>query len=181
MSKKIADYISSFQNISAIRFLLLDVDGVMTDGSIGYTSSGDELKTFDIKDGAGIKYWFDAGHDAGIVSGRTSPAIIRRGEELGIRYISLKEKDKLPAAEKMLDKAGVTFSETAVIGDDLPDIPLIRRAALGIAVGDAVEEVKDAARCITNNSGGHGAVRESIEAILKTQGRWQDILARYNQ
>lgn len=179
MSKKFAEILPNIREITAIRFLILDVDGVMTDGSIGYTSNGDEVKTFDSKDGVGIKYWIRAGHHAGIISGRSSPAVVRRGEELGINLITLKSPDKLPAAEKMLADAGVNFSETAVIGDDLPDIPLIRRAALGIAVGDAVPEVKEAARCITINSGGHGAVRETVEAILKAQGRWQDILAKY--
>ena len=181
MSKKFADILTSFQKISAIRFLILDIDGVMTDGSIVYTSSGEELKSFDVKDGAGINCWLQAGHGIGIISGRASPIILRRSGELGIERVSMAAKDKLPAAEKMLADAGVTFSETVAIGDDLPDIPLISRAALGVAVGDAAADVKDAARCITNNSGGRGAVRETIEAILKAQGLWQCVIARYYQ
>lgn len=179
MSKEFAKILPEMDNISSIRFLLLDVDGVMSDGKIGYTNNGDEIKSYDSKDGVGIKYWLRAGHQAGIITGRTSPTVTRRGEELGISLITMLAKDKLPAAEKMLAEAGVAFSEVVVMGDDLPDIPLIRRAALGVAVGDAVQEVKDAARCVTMNKGGYGAVRETIEAVLKAQNRWQGILDRY--
>ena len=179
MSKKFGEILPNVREIPALRFLILDVDGVMTDGSIGYVSNGDELKSFDSKDGVGMKYWMRAGHHIGIISGRTSPAVTKRGEELGVQFIAQKVADKLSVAEKMLAEAGVSFSETAVIGDDLPDIPLIRRAALGVAVADAAPEVKDAARCITINPGGRGAVRETVEAILKAQDRWRDILARY--
>lgn len=161
--------------------MILDIDGVMTDGSIGYTSAGDEVKTYDAKDGVGIKYWIRAGHRAGIITGRSSPTVTRRGEELGIELITMLAKDKLPAAEKMLSDAGVTFSETVILGDDLADIPLIRRACIGVAVGDAAAEVKEAANCITINKGGKGAIRETIEAILKAQDRWKDILNRYYQ
>lgn len=179
MSKEFGEIVPKMKKVDAIRFLILDVDGVMSDGLIGYTSGGDEVKFFDSKDGVGIKYWIRAGHQAGIITGRSSPTVERRGAELGISLIAMNAKEKLPAAEKMLADAGVNFSETAVVGDDLPDIPLIRRAALGVAVGDAVEEVKDAADCVTINRGGRGAVRETIEAILKAQNRWQAIMERY--
>jgi 3-deoxy-D-manno-octulosonate 8-phosphate phosphatase, YrbI family len=181
MSEKIEIFIKNHEKIQDIRFLILDVDGVMTDGSIGYTANGDELKVFNVKDGAGVKYWFRAGHHTGIITGRTSKTVLRRGEELGISLIAMDAKNKLPAAEKMLADAGVNFSEAAVIGDDLPDIPLIRRAGLGIAVNDAVQEVKDAADCVTNTNGGRGAVREVIEQILKAQNRWAALMERYLQ
>lgn len=165
--------------VSRIRFLVLDVDGVLTDGSVTYTSSGEELKTFNIKDGAGIKYWLRAGHGAGIITGRTSRMVMRRAEELGIGFVEMDVKAKLPALERMLSGAGVGLDEVAVIGDDLMDLPLIRRAGLGMAVADAVEEVREAAALVTEREGGRGAVREAIEFILKTQGRWEKIMERY--
>lgn len=179
MSKKIANIVSDFETISSIRFLILDVDGVMTDGSIVYGSNGEELKRFDVKDGAGMKYWRRAGLGAGIITGRTSPMVERRAAELDIEFVEMGAKDKTPAFKRMLEAAGVRPEETAVIGDDLPDIPLIARAGLGIAVADAVDEVKDAAVFVTKKHGGHGAVREVVEAILRAQGRWQGILSRY--
>jgi len=179
MSKKIGKTIPDREKISRIKFLILDVDGVMTDGSICYTSSGEEMKCFDVKDGAGLKYWSRAGHAAGIITGRSSGIVPRRAEELGIEYVEMGAKNKLPAFLAMLEAAGVDASETAMIGDDLPDLPLIARAGLGIAVRDAVEEVREAADLVTNKKGGRGAVREVIDYILKVQGRWDGIMRRY--
>lgn len=179
MSKKSGQSIPAPEILAPIRFLVLDVDGVLTDGSITYDANGGELKTFDVKDGAGLKYWVRAGHAAGIITGRSSPMVLRRAEELDIRLVEMNAKNKAPALERMLAAAGVTLAETAVIGDDLPDLPLIRRAGLGIAVADAVQEVREAAGLVTNNRGGRGAVREAIEYILRVQGRWDGILARY--
>ena len=179
MSKKIDEIVNMPQKIAAIRFLVLDVDGVMTDGSISYTADGGEVKTFNVKDGAGLKYWRRAGFAAGIVTGRSSPMVERRAAELGIQFVEMGAKSKLPAFERMLEAAGVLPGETAVIGDDLPDLPLIARAGVGVAVADAVEEVREAADLTTDKKGGHGAVRELVELILKTQGRWQTLLERY--
>lgn len=165
--------------VAGIRFLVLDVDGVMTDGSIIYSASGDDLKVFDVKDGAGLKYWSRAGHRAGIISGRESETVRRRAAELGVRFVEMNAKTKLPVLLSMLEQAGVSLAETAMIGDDLLDLPLIRKVALGIAVADAVDEVKEAADLVTGRPGGHGAVREAIEFILKAQGRWDGILRRY--
>ncbi|MDR1611551.1 MAG: HAD hydrolase family protein [Planctomycetota bacterium] len=179
MSKKIEENPEFLKKVAPIRFLVLDVDGVMTDGKIGYTSAGDECKSFDAKDGVGIKYWIRAGHRAGIITGRSSPAVARRAEELGVGFVAQNAREKLPVFEKMLADAGVSAGETAVMGDDLADIPLIRRAGVGIAVADAVAETKDAALWTTEKTGGNGAVREVIEAILKAQDRWTVILSRY--
>ena len=179
MSKKIKKNLSNFEKILSIRFLLLDVDGVMTDGRVVYGAGGDEVKFFDVKDGAGLKYWARAGHTAGIITGRSSPAVERRAAELDVPFVQMGAKDKLPAFEAMLAAAGVEPHEVAVIGDDLPEIPLMRRAGLAIAVADAVPEVKDAATIITKKKGGRGAVREAIERILKAQERWNGILSRY--
>ncbi len=169
------------ETLARIRFLVLDVDGVMTDGGVMYTSSGEELKSFNIKDGAGIKYWTRVGYQAGIVTGRSSPMVLRRAEELGVAFVEMDVKAKLPALETMLAKAGVGLDEAAMIGDDLMDLPLIRRVGFGVAVADAVAEVKDAAAMVTHAKGGRGAVREVIECILKSQGRWGEIMERYLQ
>ena len=179
MSEKIKINQLDAESLARIRFLILDVDGVMTDGSIIYTASGDELKCFNVKDGAGLKYWQRAGHRAGIITGRSSPVVERRAAELGIEFLEMNAKNKLPAYDRMLGQAGVRPEEVAMIGDDLPDYPLIVRSGLGIAVADAVEEVKDAADLVTHTAGGRGAVREVIDLLLKAQGRWDAILQRY--
>jgi 3-deoxy-D-manno-octulosonate 8-phosphate phosphatase (KDO 8-P phosphatase) len=179
MSKKIEQIIPNPEKILPIRFLLVDVDGVMTDGGITYSSDGSEIKTFNVKDGSGLMWWRRAGHAAGIVTGRSSPMVLRRAKELEIEFVEMDAKHKLPAFERILAAAGVSSEEVAVIGDDLPDLPLVKRAGLGIAVADAVDELKDAAAMITSKNGGKGAVREVIELILKTQGRWDVIMNRY--
>lgn len=179
MTKKVKKSLPDPQIVAGIRFLIVDIDGVMTDGSICYTSSGEELKTFNVKDGAGIKYWLRAGHAAGIITGRSSPMVMRRAEELGIELVEMNAKAKLPAFRAILEEAGVTPSEVAMIGDDLPDYPLVLRAGLGVAVADAVDEVKEVADLVTKKEGGRGAVREVIEYILKTQGRWDTIMEHY--
>lgn len=179
MSKQFVESSEIYKKILNVRFLVLDVDGVMTDGKIGYTANGDEWKAFDSKDGVGIKYWIRAGHRAGIITGRTSPAVERRAEELGVEFVAQNAKIKLPVFMQMLSDAGVTAAETAAMGDDLADIPLIREAGVGIAVADAVEEARDAALWVTEKNGGMGAIREVIETILKAQGRWEGILGRY--
>lgn len=179
MSKKIEKNFADPEKIHPIRFLVLDVDGVMTDGVVAYSSSGEELKFFNVKDGAGLKYWTRAGHAAGIITGRTSPVVERRAEELDVKFVQMGAKNKLPVFEAMLAAAGVEPHEVAVIADDLPEIPLMRRAGLAIAVADAVPEVKDAAAVVTKKKGGKGAVREAIELILKEQDKWEGILSRY--
>lgn len=181
MSKKITKSSVDPDLLRPLRFLILDIDGVMTNGAITYTSSGEELKTFNVKDGAGLKYWTRVGYRAGIITGRSSPMVERRAKELGIEFVAMDAKLKLPAFEQMLEKAGVKPEEAVMIGDDLPDLPLINRVGLGVAVADAVLEVKEAADYITKKKGGRGAVRETIEYILKGQGRWESIMERYLQ
>ncbi|MDR1520571.1 MAG: HAD hydrolase family protein [Planctomycetota bacterium] len=179
MSKKIAENLPGTAKLAAIRFLVLDVDGVMTDGSISYDSAGHELKTFNVKDGAGLGYWKQAGHEAGIITGRSSPMLERRARELGIRFVAMGAPEKMPAFEKMLAEAGVAPEETAVVGDDLPDLPLIRRAGFGVAVADAAAEARLEADWVARQNGGRGAVREVIELILKARGEWDGVLARH--
>lgn len=159
--------------------LVLDVDGVLTDGRITLTPAGEEIKTFHARDGAGMKYWRRAGGKLGIISGRASPAVLRRAEELGVDAVRLDAKDKLPVFEELLSELDTAADRTAVIGDDLTDIPMLRRCALPVATADAAEEVRRVAAYVTRTPGGRGCVREVVEWILKRAGKWQTILSRY--
>jgi 3-deoxy-D-manno-octulosonate 8-phosphate phosphatase (KDO 8-P phosphatase) len=164
---------------AAIKLLVLDVDGVLTDGRIILTPDGQEIKAFHAHDGAGMKYWKRAGGKLAIITGRGSPAVLRRAEELGVDAVRLEAKDKLPAYESVLAELGLTPQQTAVVGDDLTDLPLMLRCGFPAAVADAVEEVKRAAAYVTHLGGGGGAVREVIELVLKSAGGWGAITARY--
>jgi 3-deoxy-D-manno-octulosonate 8-phosphate phosphatase (KDO 8-P phosphatase) len=164
---------------AAIDLLVLDVDGVLTDGRITFIDSGQEVKSFHVRDGTGMKYWKRCGHKLAIISGRSSPAIERRAAELGVDALRMDAKDKLPAYREILDELRCGSDRVAVVGDDLPDLPLLRRCALPVAVNDAAPEVRGVSAVITRASGGAGAVREVIELILKKTGQWDTILARY--
>ena len=161
-----------------IKLLLMDVDGTMTDGSVTLLSQVDgtalEIKTFDAHDGQGLTLAQTAGLRTGCITGRESAALLRRAHEMKMEFIYMKQPVKMPAYEEILRKAGVSDSAVAYIGDDLPDIPLLRRAGLAIAVGDAVPEVKKSAHYTTKALAGHGAVREAIEVILKSKGIWEE-------
>ena len=163
-----------------IELLLMDVDGTMTDGSVTLLSQIDgtalEIKTFDAHDGQGLTLAQTAGLRTGCITGRESAALLRRAQEMRMEFIYMKQPVKMPAYEDILRKAGVSDSVVAYIGDDLPDIPLMRRAGLAIAVGDAVPEVKDAAHYTTKALAGHGAVREAVELVLKSKGIWEAML-----
>jgi 3-deoxy-D-manno-octulosonate 8-phosphate phosphatase (KDO 8-P phosphatase) len=163
----------------AVKLLMLDVDGVMTDGGIIYGGDGLELKRFDVKDGHGIKLLMGAGVDVAIVTARSSPAVERRARELGITLLYQGQRDKLFAFEDILSKTGLSAKETAYIGDDIVDLPVLRRAGLAIAVADAVAEVKRAADHVTKRPGGQGAVRETAELILRAKGDWNTIIKTY--
>jgi len=162
-----------------IRALILDVDGVLTSGEIIYTANGDEIKAFHVRDGSGLKYWHRVGHVSAILSGRDSPVIERRAEELGVSAIVTGAKDKGTALEAILHEWKVEASACADVGDDLPDLPAMQVVGLPLAVADAVAEVKDCAAGVTESLGGRGAVREVVEAILRAQGRWDHVLSRY--
>ncbi len=162
-----------------IDLLVLDVDGVLTDGRVTLTGEGDEIKSFHVRDGAGMKYWKRAGGKLAIITGRGSPAVTRRAKELDVDVVRMNVKIKLPVLEEILDDLGVSPDQTAVMGDDLTDIPLMRHCGLAVAVADAVAEVRDRADIVTDTPGGCGAVRELIERVLKGSGRWDRIMARY--
>ena len=163
-----------------IKVLLMDVDGTMTNGGVTLLSQPDgtalEIKTFDAHDGQGLTLAQTAGLRTGCITGRESPALLRRAHEMKMEFIYMKQPVKMPAYEEILRKAGVSDSSVAYVGDDLPDIPLMRRAGLAVAVGDAVREVKDAAHYTTKALAGHGAIREVVELILKSKDIWDAMI-----
>ncbi len=162
-----------------IKLLILDVDGVLTDGGIIVHSDGTESKRFHVMDGHRIKMWQRAGLETAIISGRDTACTTLRAEQLGITHVMQGCLKKLPAFEQLLDTLGLTAAEVACIGDDLMDIPLVRRAGFGAAVANAAEELKHAADYITHRPGGSGAVAEVIESILKKSQRWEPLMERY--
>ena len=163
-----------------IQVLLMDVDGTMTDGGVTLLSQTEEIaveiKTFDAHDGQGLTLAHTAGIRTGCITGRQSSALLRRAREMKMEFIYMKQAVKIPAYEEILQKGGVPESAVAFIGDDLPDLPVMRRVGLAIAVGDAVPEVKKAAHYTTKALAGHGAVREAVELILKSKGIWEAMI-----
>lgn len=166
-------------NYKKIELLVLDVDGVLTDGRITLTPDGEEIKSFNARDGAGMKYWKRVGKKLAIISGRGSPAVTRRAKELDVDIVRLSVKDKLPVYEEVLKELGLSPDQVAAIGDDLTDIPILRNCAFSATVPDAGEEVRQVANYVTQRAGGLGAAREVIELILKGAGLWDRIMERY--
>jgi 3-deoxy-D-manno-octulosonate 8-phosphate phosphatase (KDO 8-P phosphatase) len=162
-----------------IKLLLMDCDGVLTDGRLWLMADGDEQKTFHARDGQGISLCHHAGLKTGVISGRTSSAVERRAQDLKMSYVRQEAKDKTKALDEILAAAGVAANECAYIGDDVADIPVMRRVALAVAVADAVPETKQAAHYVTELKGGHGAVREVCDLILKAQGKWDKVMSRF--
>lgn len=162
-----------------IRVLLMDVDGVLTDGHVVLQSFPDgsayEAKVFHSQDGAGLKLARDAGLRTGVITGRESAAVKRRATETGMEFVYQGYREKIEAYEAIVAAAGVTEQEIAYVGDDLPDLPVLRRVGLAIAVSNAVDEVRRAAHHTTQRSGGDAGVREVIEGILKAQGKWTEV------
>jgi 3-deoxy-D-manno-octulosonate 8-phosphate phosphatase (KDO 8-P phosphatase) len=166
-----------------IRLVILDVDGVLTDGGIyvGAIQDGTpvELKRFDITDQLGVKMLVWSGLSVVMLSGRPSPGSRMRAEELGIPFLEAPGGYKLGVVEQLQEKLSVEWSEIACLCDDLADLPLIKRAGLGVAVSNAVREVRAAAQWTTLKQGGHGAVREFAEALLRARGEWNAGVERY--
>jgi 3-deoxy-D-manno-octulosonate 8-phosphate phosphatase (KDO 8-P phosphatase) len=173
------DLTSIERRASRIKLLLMDCDGVLTDGRLWLTDDGDEQKSFNTHDGLGLRLFHRAGLKSGIITGRSSRAVTRRAQELGVEFVCQGNPDKTAAFEQLLQQAGVDENEVAFVGDDLPDIPIMNRAELAVAVADAVEETRSVAHYVTRANGGRGAVREVIEIILKSQGRWHDLVEDY--
>jgi 3-deoxy-D-manno-octulosonate 8-phosphate phosphatase (KDO 8-P phosphatase) len=166
-------------DLKAIELLVLDVDGVLTDGRVFIHSDGGESKGFNILDGHGIRMWQRAGLKVALLSGRVSQATTRRAQELEIRYVIQDCKFKLPALQQLLAELGLSPEQAAYIGDDLMDLPIVRNVGLGVAVANAVDELKEYADYVTVRRGGEGAVREVIEYILKGSDRWASLMERY--
>lgn len=172
--------LSSIERRAArIKLLLMDCDGVLTDGRLWILDGGDEQKSFNVRDGLGLDLWHRAGLKSGIISGRNSSAVERRALILGIEYVRQGSENKLKDFQELLSLARVEENEVAFIGDDLNDIPLMRRSELAFAVADASEDTMSAAHYVTHARGGFGAVREVVEIILRAQGRWEDVIERY--
>jgi 3-deoxy-D-manno-octulosonate 8-phosphate phosphatase (KDO 8-P phosphatase) len=165
-----------------IKVLLMDVDGTITSGGVTLLSMPDgsamEIKTFDAHDGQGMTLARTAGLRTGVITGRESAALRRRCKEMGIEFVYEKQAQKIPALEEILAKAGVPESTVAYLGDDLPDLPIMRRVGLAAAVGDAAPEVKRAAHYTTKAVGGKGALRELVEVILRSKGIWEEMIDR---
>lgn len=162
-----------------LEWLLLDVDGVLTDGGLIYGPKGEQLKSFDVRDGLGMKLAQGAGLKVGILSGRASAALEARNRELGLDAFVQNRSDKREAFAEFLAAHETSADRVAVIGDDLPDLPLFARAALAFAPSDAAPEVRTRAHRVLSHPGGHGAVREMIEQILRARGEWDGIVARF--
>ena len=164
---------------SPIKLLVLDVDGVMTAGKVTYTSDGQELKSFNIKDGVGIKRVQQAGIQTAIITGRVSPMVARRATELGIHHVIQGREDKGPALTELLRAKELSAAEVAYMGDDLPDLGALRLAGLATCPNDAVEPVRECADWIAPLPGGAGAVRALADFILQSQDRLSDLIRTF--
>lgn len=165
--------------IANIELILSDVDGVLTDGGLMFDNQGIEIKKFHIRDGLGIKLWQRAGHQFGILTARSSHIVKLRAAELGVTLLRQGFEDKWPAALDIMKELKLSPEQVCFIGDDLTDLPVIRQVGLGVAVADAVPEVRGVAHHVTTLAGGQGAVRELVETLLKSKQRWDDLIRKY--
>ena len=165
------------QRIRKIKLLALDVDGVLTDGKIIYDSGGREIKNFDVQDGYGIVFFQKSGFKTAIITARASKVVTIRANDLKINRLYQNAVPKIHAYQRLLADFKLKDEQVCFIGDDLVDIPILKRVGFAVAVPNAVEEVKKVAHYVTQKNGGSGAVREVIDLILKTTGKWETILA----
>ena len=164
-----------------IQLLVLDVDGVLTDGSVLLADDGSELKRFNAKDGAAIRWWLRSGRQMAWISGRESPAVLHRAQDLGVPHVYQRVMDKLKVYTGLLEELGISAQKTACMGDDLMDLPILTRCGFSIAVADAMAEIRDMAELVTQRCGGRGAVAEAVRFLLKAAGDWQAVTARYTK
>jgi 3-deoxy-D-manno-octulosonate 8-phosphate phosphatase (KDO 8-P phosphatase) len=169
------------ERCSRVELLVLDVDGVLTDGSIIYGDNGVEVKAFHVRDGSGLKAWQLAGKRAAIITGRSSRVVEVRAAELGLSPVFQGAVDKWEAYRQILAGGGWKPEQVCVLGDDLPDLPLLADCGLAVAVADACPEVRAAAHYVTNAAGGRGAVREAVEVIMRCQESWPQVLRRFQR
>jgi 3-deoxy-D-manno-octulosonate 8-phosphate phosphatase (KDO 8-P phosphatase) len=178
VGKKIGAQVS--KRAKQITVFLMDVDGTITNGGVTLLSlpdgSAQEIKTFDAHDGQGLTLAHTAGIRTGVITGRESAALRRRAKELSIEFVYEKQPHKIAAYEEILKKTGASESMVAYLGDDLPDMTIMRRVGLAVAVGDAAPEVKRVAHHVTKAIGGKGAAREVVELILKSKGIWNEMI-----
>lgn len=167
------------KRLKKIKLLLLDVDGVLTDGGITYTDAGEQIKQFNAKDGLGIRLLMNAGIQVGIITGRKSGALVHRCRDLGLTLIFDGIKNKADALREIADQTRIGYDETAFMGDDLIDLPAMKRVGICFCPADAAADVKSRADFVTGSCGGTGAVREICEKILKARGLWDAILENY--
>ena len=171
------------QRAARIKLLLMDVDGVLTDGRLINVPAPDgsmfETKAFDSQDGIALQWLSWNGIATGVISGRVSPATAERARQVNMRYVYQGHIEKIPILQEILAQSGIAPAETAYAGDDLTDVVVMRRVGLAIATANARPEVKRAAHYVTRAAGGQGAVREISELLLQAQGRWSDILKKY--
>ena len=170
---------SGLSNAKKVQLLLLDCDGVLTDGGVTWSESGIEQKTFNIRDGLGIKLWQQAGFQVGIVTGRSSQVVKWRATELSIDFVKQGIGDKVATVSELIASCDLDWDSVAYIGDDLPDLPVIQRVGFGVAVADACLEVKEASDFTTQLPGGKGAVRETVEVLLRSRGCWKSLIEQY--
>ena len=168
---------SDAPDATPIRVLFLDVDGTLTDGIIGFTKDGD-MRHFWVRDGIALEWARDMGVRPVVISGRASLAVEARMHDLRLEFY-LGVKDKVAVAEQVRAREGASWNECAMVGDDLPDVPLLKRVGWPIAVADAAPELKKFVRTVTDARAGHGAVREAVERVLRHNGSWQKVLERY--
>lgn len=166
-------------SLTPIRLLILDVDGVMTAGSLPYEAAGNIEKVFYVQDGGAIRNWQRMGGQTAIISGRTSPAVTTRAKDLGVTHLYMKVEDKLPVFESLTKETGIAPGESAFMGDDLLDLVPMQRCGYPIAPANAVALVKRAARYITRRSGGAGAVNEAIERLMRHNGWWSNLTRQW--
>jgi 3-deoxy-D-manno-octulosonate 8-phosphate phosphatase (KDO 8-P phosphatase) len=162
-----------------IELVLCDVDGVLTDGRVVVDNQGIETKRFHIRDGMGVTLWHKAGYRFGVITRRSSQVVKVRAAELGVEIVRQGADDKPLVVREIIGEFGLTPRQVCYIGDDLPDLPVVRAVGLGVAVADAAPELRQAAHYVTAAAGGGGAVRETIEMILKAQRRWEDVIQVY--
>ena len=162
-----------------IELILSDVDGVLTDGGVIYDNQGIEIKRFHVRDGLGIKLWQRAGYSFGVVTARNSHIVKVRAAELGVDIVRQGFEQKLPIVKEIVEDRGLPLDAVCYIGDDLTDLPVLKQVGLAVGVADAVAEVRATAHYVTKTPGGSGAVRETIETILKANKRWDDLIQKY--
>ena len=167
------------QQLKSIKLLILDVDGVLTDGKVIYTDSGEEIKRFDVRDGHGLKLLMRSGIEVILLTGRESKVVLHRARDLGIEHVYQKVLNKIEVYETILTKMNLENKDVGFVGDDLVDMPVLRKVGFSAAVPDAVPEVKEIVDYVTSKKGGEGAVREICELLLKAQNKWEKVTEKY--